>query len=185
MANSQDFIIDSSEFARQGKSLEGTLAFESLLRATEDTELVLPKDKAGHDVLLHWSVQGSSDKLGRLYLTLKVRVDPVLICQRCGEPFVFHIDNTSVLELVASEAELGDDSIESIWEEAQSEAHQDFFSDKILTGSKFNLLDLIEDEVILALPYVPKHDHCDGQSSFESDDTETSPFAVLAKLKQH
>ena len=83
-------------------------------------------------------------------------------------------------------------------EEAADAAPMDDDEVDVIAGSKhFSLLDLIEDEVLLALPVAPKHDVCptvheslvtgsDGEAQPEAEPEEEkrpSPFAALAGLK--
>jgi uncharacterized protein len=47
---------------------------------------------------------------------------------------------------------------------------------------------LIEDQLILAVPYVPKHDSCEAAASPSEPEPEqprVSPFEALAALKRH
>ena len=46
------------------------------------------------------------------------------------------------------------------------------------------VLELIEDEVLLALPISPRHGECRPSAAVENE-YGPSPFAVLAKLKDH
>jgi uncharacterized protein len=82
---------------------------------------------------------------------------------------------------------------------ARDEAHaakldeDDELVDAIVGSARFDVLDLVEDEVILALPFSPKHDECDlpiaNEIASESDDNsgedeKPNPFRVLAQLKK-
>jgi uncharacterized protein len=82
-------------------------------------------------------------------------------------------------------------------DEATAEAEDDASEEDLLAISReFNLLELIEDELLMALPLVPMHDVCPVQpkmavadADFEGDGEavgagKPNPFAVLAALKQ-
>ena len=64
--------------------------------------------------------------------------------------------------------------------------------DVLVISSEFKLLDLIEDEVLMALPVVARHDTCPvevrltvADPGFEAAAAEKrNPFAVLAELKK-
>ncbi|AIL33254.1 YceD family protein [Basilea psittacipulmonis] len=187
MIKHNDLIIDSLDFARKEKSLSGSFPIKNLERVVRDLEV--PQQRDGQDIMVTWSVRGHTDNVGKSFLTLSVSSVVLLVCQRCTQPFDFDLESTTVLELVSKPEDLGDDSIESIWEEVQNEKEQSFFSDKILSSTRLDLLELIEDEVILSLPYVPKHEDCsveqDSGSDEASSDEKTSPFAVLKNLKLH
>ena len=55
--------------------------------------------------------------------------------------------------------------------------------DVLALGPSFDLIELIEDELLLAWPLVPRHEHC-AQPAHQGDaEPAQSPFAVLANLK--
>ena len=91
-----------------------------------------------------------------------------LECQRCLGPLKFPIVVRSELLLAESEhdIETADDDI-----------------DRVLAGKAMDVCQLIEDEVLLALPVAPRHERCGGKR--EGDETgRPSPFAKLAELKR-
>lgn len=101
------------------------------------------------------------------------------ICQRClGEVSTF-------LEF--------DRSYRFVADEATAEAEDDTCEEDLLAISReFNLLELIEDELLMALPQVPMHDVCPVQPKMAAVDADfetlsqagkTNPFAALAALK--
>lgn len=105
--------------------------------------------------------------------------DLVLICQRCGEPYVEH---------VVSKFKFTPD-----YDKAKAcnlEQKYDFID---LYEGMLNLYDLIEDGLILEIPTVPKHDEDDEQCTRHGDQWEygelapeanANPFAALASLKE-
>jgi len=59
----------------------------------------------------------------------------------------------------------------------------------VLGSHRFDVLSQVEDELILSIPYVPKHVVCPGapaktEAGDAGPDKRPSPFAVLEKLKQ-
>jgi uncharacterized protein len=68
---------------------------------------------------------------------------------------------------------------------------EDSEDDVLALGPPLDLHELIEDELILALPLVPRHDQCpqplpmhhDGVQT-PADETPTHPFAALAALRR-
>jgi len=58
----------------------------------------------------------------------------------------------------------------------------------LLVNGPVSLVSLIEDQIILALPYVPKHLKCEGERPLgvgqEIETKRDSPFQMLEKLKQ-
>lgn len=58
--------------------------------------------------------------------------------------------------------------------------------DVLVLASRLDLAELIEDELILSLPLVPRHDRCSGplpEDATEPAEPVPHPFAALAALK--
>ena len=63
--------------------------------------------------------------------------------------------------------------------------------DVLVLGRDFNLMELIEDELLMAMPVVPKHAMCPEPVKLQVADTDfveasvekPNPFAVLEQLK--
>ncbi|WKK16484.1 DUF177 domain-containing protein [Achromobacter insolitus] len=178
-----------------GKEAQGTIPLVRLTRVVDG----LPEQPQGDAGLVTWSVRGEIGKsglmLGRPLLHLHVQANPVLVCQRCNEPFVFPIDSEVLLQLVKSEADLDDDASygDASGEGDEDEEGNGFVSnlpEKVVGSHHFDLLAQVEDELILSVPYVPKHDVCPGALAKVSEASpeepavkRPSPFAVLEQLK--
>jgi uncharacterized protein len=54
-------------------------------------------------------------------------------------------------------------------------------ADRVVAGSEMPVRDLIEDEMILAVPYAPRHESCTGGPGTDADGKK-SPFAGLRGL---
>jgi uncharacterized protein len=75
--------------------------------------------------------------------------------------------------------------------EVQAELEDDESLEDVLVASQdFDLASLIEDEVLLDLPLVPRHDVCPvdvklavADADFEQQQEKPHPFAALASLK--
>lgn len=184
-----DGYIDAFDFARLGKEASGSLPLARFGRAVEGLPLQ-PRDESGQ---VRWTVRGETGRQGEPLLHLHVQAAPVLICQRCMEPFVFPIDAHASLHLVKSEAEL-DDGLDDAAQEGDDDADGiDDAPEKVVGSRHFDLLEQVEDELILNIPYVPRHDVCPGAPLKTSAgdpaqgaeaEKRPSPFAVLEKLKQ-
>lgn len=194
--------IDAFAFAHSGKEAQGTIPLVRLTRAVDG----LPEQPAGEAGLVTWSVRGEMGKAGLLQgqplLHIHVRANPVVVCQRCNEPFAYPVDSEVLLQLVKSEADLDDgfafgghaagfEDEDGDGEEAGN-AGKGFVSnqpEKVVGSHHFDLLAQIEDELILSVPYVPKHDVCPGAQAKDSEASQEpvvkrpSPFAVLEQLK--
>ncbi len=160
-------VIDSFAFCRLGEHREGVIAVADLPRLEEDTA-----DGSGE---LHWVLQGGTDQLGHARLDLQVKGKVQLMCQRCLTAFAFEIDSTSSLILAKAEVEI--EGIDAILE--------DEGVDVILGSAVMDVLELIEDEALLALPLAPKHDVCPDPEDLErlKATAKPSPFAALKNLK--
>jgi uncharacterized protein len=162
------FVIDAFEFCRLKGQRKGEIAVSGLSRLVEELA-----DESG---LLQWSLQGGADKLAHSQLMLSVIGSVQLRCQRCLMPFEFVIDSGSILIVARDEASadeidalLGDDAIE------------------VVVGSKaLDIIQLIEDEALLALPLAPKHIACPDEPARDTlkSAKPDSPFSVLKRLKQ-
>jgi uncharacterized protein len=140
-------------------------------------------------------VRGETGRQGEPMLHLHVQAGPVLICQRCMEPFVHPVDARVSLHLVKTEAEL-DDGLDDAAQDMSGDDDAAGIEDapeKVLGSRHFDLLAQVEDELILNIPYVPRHETCPGaplktsagKPAGEADaEKRPSPFAVLEKLKQ-
>lgn len=163
--------VDTYVLARLGREVAGRTGIARFERLIGD----LPAQE-GSEVV--WSVRGETDAHGQRFLRVDVKASPVLMCQRCMQPFVFPVKVDSRLQLVASEADL----------DPEGGLDDDEAPERILGSQRFDVLELVEDEIILALPYVPKHDVCPSLPAALDADSDTgrpSPFSVLSQLKKN
>jgi len=165
---------DSFELARSGREISGVTPIDRFERLTED----LPEQA---DTTVSWSVKGELDSRGQHFLRVSVKAEPTLECQRCLKPLQWPVEAENRLQVVRSEAALEDEGVH--------DADSDDLVERIVGSPRLDILALVEDEIILSLPYVPKHDVCPSlpEPLQEEPDTETSkpsPFAALSKLKK-
>lgn len=168
--------VDTFELTRLGLSIHGRTPIAQFERLGWD----LPEQD---DSLVEWSVQGEKDIFGQFFVRVDVKAAPTLECQRCLLPFKQPVDTSNRLQVVNSEASLENDV-------AQDDDSDDAI-ERIVGSRRFDVLALIEDEIILNLPYVPKHDVCPSVSEHlvrqdepEADEVRPSPFAALGQLKK-
>ena len=130
---------------------------------------------------LHWTAltELRPDAAGESAAWLRLTVATTLpqTCQRCLEPVDIAVQFEREFRFVESEAvaEAQDDDCEE---------------DLLVTNREFDLAALIEDEVLLALPLVPRHDTCPVNvkmvavdEDFDAPVEKPNAFAVLAQLK--
>lgn len=156
---SQPGRIDGLQFARSSSRLAGRLEAAQLQRLAG---LQVKSDG------LVYSLQGGENRSGRLALRLQAGGRLGLICQRCMGPLEFPLDIDVELELAGTKEEI---------EQAEDEV------DRVLASREMAVAELVEDEVILALPMVPRHETC-GASQETPNSGRASPFEALAGLKR-
>jgi uncharacterized protein len=165
--------LDVEKFAGAGGELAGEWPLSTMPRLAEATHSDARAHAAG---IVQWRVRGERRVVNRgaaqIWLHVEARVDLALVCQRCLQAVPTELDAKRSFMFVAGEtvaAEL----------DARSE-------DDILALERWlDLHQLVEDELLLSLPLVPKHDAC-PQPLLEQAAAEVSapnPFGVLARLK--
>lgn len=122
------------------------------------------------DGMLTYTVRGSQEERDSL-LELEVHGGCRLRCQRCMEEFSYPLAIAARLRLLEA-SQLGE------IDDADDEV------DCIEASKQLDVLTLIEDEVLLGLPFAPKHP--DGSCVAVSEGLQRSinPFAALAGLKK-
>ncbi|WP_286238599.1 YceD family protein [Neptuniibacter halophilus] len=159
--------VDPRKLAERGVRISGEAGVKSLpnlCQSLVDKESVIDVDlQFSVDEQRIRTVTGSAS--GRLFMT----------CQRCLEP---------VEVAVAAEFNLGI----AASEEAAKQLPRSY-DPLIVEAEEIELLPVIEEEVILSLPFDAYHDDCSIKTSFGKseaavEETEKpNPFSVLAQLK--
>ncbi len=162
------YVIDAFEFTRLKERREGDVSVSSMTRLAADT--------LNTSTSLHWSLQGGTDTLNHPQLIMSLAGHVDLMCQRCMTPLKFAIESESVLILAKNDERA--DEIDALL--------ADDTVDVIVVLKTMNVLDLIEDEALLAIPLAPKHDVCPDNAALGDlmSAKKPSPFAVLKRLKQ-
>ncbi len=155
----QPAAIDGLAFARNSAVLEGRLGLESLPR--------LAQSGCAASVI-DFVLTGEINERGRPGLSLLVDGSVRLECQRCMGSLDLPLHLEAHLQLASSEAEMAaaDDEVEHV-----------------LAGREMNVAALVEDEVLLALPMVPKHERCSAAADLGGSAREPA-FQGLAALKK-
>ncbi len=154
-------VIDGFEFASAGAMQQGVLPLSGFPRLRD----LLASD-AGE---VAYEVQGLRDERGRPSLRLAVRGTLQLRCQRCLEAMRFEVDEDEVLVLASSQAEIDADPTDA---EAP---------DRLLAGKAMAVAGLVEDQLILALPFAPRHERCSVGAGQEGKE-KVLPFAALKEM---
>jgi uncharacterized protein len=155
-------VIDSLEFARTGQTLSGGVPIPGLTRLKESLY-----DELGE---VRFEVKGAQDARSRPVLALEIRGVLHLRCQRCLGLLEHPLRVSSTLLLAGPGA--GDfEEEEAEWIEASNELD---------VGA------LVEDEIILSLPYSPRHEEgaCSQAASAQTARAAVTAFEKLAALKR-
>nr|WP_114973163.1 YceD family protein [Rhodoferax ferrireducens] len=168
--------LDVKAFAQAASKIAGHDLLSKYERLMQETQGI------GADNMLDWSAQGEvrADEAGaeQVWLHLTVDVSLPLTCQRCLGPVDLEVTVNQSFRFVASE-------------EAAEAQDEDAEEDVLALSQDFKLSDLIEDEVLMALPVVPRHETCPVEVKLAAVDPgfdaasaeKRNPFAVLAKLQ--
>lgn len=158
----ESFTTDLRALARDGRRVQATVPVERFGRLVES--LLEPVGT------VTFEFQGERDDEGKLYVDLSIRGDLVLQCQRCLEAVVWPCEVQNRLLLLRPGEALPEDELEN----------DDV--DALEVEPVTDLLALVEDEVLLAMPLVPRHNDCEPPVKAGVDE-EISPFAVLRQLR--
>ena len=172
--------LDLAAFIHDGASLEGEWPAVSLERLADSAA---PEAPAKDWPVVRWSLAGEirqpkgAKAQSWLHLTADAQVS--LTCQRCLKPVVEQVDIDRWIRFVDTEAEA-----------AALDADSD--DDVLAMPRHLDARELIEDELLLALPLVPRHEACpeplplgDAAESADEEEAERpNPFAALAALKR-
>lgn len=173
--------MDLFEFVRRRLHVRGQFSIHHLSRLLDGLPEQPVAGQAGAEQdagIASFEARGLGEVDGKALLELSVHAVLRLECQRCLETMRYPVDGKTTFEVVRSESELGSDD----------ESEDDDEPERIVGSRRFDLAALIEDELILGVPYIPRHETCPGQSekpaAADPDAVERpSPFAVLGQLK--
>lgn len=149
-------------FAKDGRVLEGALAISGLERLQD-----LLAEVSGE---VSFRLHGFKGERGEYLLHLVVTGLLPLACQRCLEAIPFDLDVDSLLEIVPEGADMSQEELE------------DDTRDFLPVAGELNVAELVEDEILLALPVAPRHEKC-GLPGAAGAGERINPFAALAGLK--
>lgn len=155
-------VIDGFEFASSGASKQGVWPVGDFPRLRE----MLAADTGE----VAYEIEGVRDARGRPSLRVRVRGTLQVRCQRCLEAMPLEVDADAILVLAGTLAEI------------HAEPADVHAADRVVAGREMPVRDLIEDELILALPYAPRHESCSARPPREAAQDRTSPFAGLRGL---
>src|ERR1043165_515983 len=145
----QPALIDGFEFAAAGATRRGVWAVADFPRLRD----MLASD-AGE---IQYEIDGVRDARDRPALRGRGRGALQLRCQRCLEMLRFDVDTDEILVLAATQAEIDAEPVD-----ASGRGRR-------LGAGEIRVRELLEDELILALPYAPRHEGCEVGAEGEGD----------------
>jgi uncharacterized protein len=162
--------LDVAAAAAEGATLSGQWPLAALERLHTVGDGDLAADWQAR--FEHRAVAGEAAP--QLWLRLEARASVVRECQRCLQPVLLPLAVDRAFRFVASEDE-------AAVLDAETE------DDVLAASRRFDLRALVEDELLLALPLVPKHEQCPAPWKPEAAPAPAAaenPFAALAALRR-
>ena len=176
--------LDVEAFARAGARLEGDWPLLELPRLAQGAHAEAAAASPSGDRLVAWSVEGRTlQRTGapiEVWVDLQAAATVSLECQRCLQPVATPVRLERSFRFMPDEQQAA---------ELDSESDHEV----LVLSRNFDLRELVEDELILALPLVPRHEVCpvrltdpSGLARPEGEETPArpNPFAALAVLKR-
>lgn len=170
--------LDVAALAQDAESLQGEWPASSLERLSESAPAEAPSSAWAP---LRWSVRGEqrSPRGGEpeVWMHVQAEAEVVQTCQRCLQPLREHLQLERSFRFVRDEKQA-----------AELDADSD--DDVLVLARHLDLRELLEDELLLALPLVPRHEECPEPLHAPEDpqdeaieEERPNPFAALAALK--
>ena len=173
--STSSLLIDNIAFAKRNERISGALSLADCPRLSElvasQISVATNAGEIKHDDAIHFVLNGETDALGRYFLHLSLNVSLTTCCQRCLEMMPLNVSLN--FDYLIGDEGLSDD----VAEEAEAADEYDLQP----ASPAMDLRTLIEDEMIMALPIAPVHEHDCGSGRMQSGD-KTNPFAVLKGL---
>lgn len=161
MANALPGQIDPIRLAEEGTRLQGSLSSRGMRRLPVTTPTAIDID-----------LEFCKAAPGRWEMRGRVRAMVMLTCQRCLGSMPWLIDCEPQLRFLRTEGAAATDADEV---------------EAVTVTGPVCLADLVEDELLLALPMIPLHAEdavCAPAPATGAGDGKPHPFAALAKLKK-
>lgn len=172
--------LDVRSFAQTSESLSGDDPLRHYLRLAGDLHGF---SADWPDLNVQWNIRGEvrPDAAGKpaCWLHLQLRAQLPMTCQRCLGQVLMPVALDNSYRFVADEtlAELEDEQCDE---------------DLLVLSKQFDLRELLEDELLLELPLMPKHEVCPTEVKLASTDEDfkaaltqkPNAFAALGSLKK-
>ena len=145
-APAADSHFDAFSLVRLAGTIAGKVDARQLPNVADS---LAPGDDA---VPIAWTIAGRKSPEGRPSLGIDIAGSAPLVCQRCLARFDWPVDQATELLIAGNERELTDlDEVSEV--------------EVILADRPLDAAELVEDELVLTLPFAPRHEGaCPGRS---------------------
>lgn len=135
----------------------------SLFKRTSD---LLLKNEGFLDYCLIFGVDESRNH----YIESEIKTKLLMQCQRCLEPIEIKVHKRTMLGIVKNKEEIG----------ALDKKYEPLFLDE----ETINIKDIIEDELLLEIPFSPLHSNveCSNNIKYIDKNIKSSPFIALKSI---
>ena len=173
--------LNVKAFARDASRLEGQKAWQDFERLSDLAWSETSPTSGSSPV--QWDIVGEMVPVAggdaQIWLHLSAEVSLPMQCQRCMGPVLVDVHAQASFRFVADEATA----------EAEDDESEE---DLLVLTPELDVWELIEDELIMSVPIVPKHEICPATVTLSVADeafeealaAKPNPFAALAQLKQ-
>lgn len=163
---SSPILIDATAFTEARSLVQGSLALNALDERVWSHELLVNADN-----VVNYRIQGGIDQWQRPFLDIDIDGQLDLCCQRCLQAVAYSLQESAHVVLFADETQLdnamtADESVEGV-----------------LFAPEMDLAVLLEDQILMAIPFAPRHEQCENPTLTHINQDKTHPFAQLAGLK--
>ena len=169
--------LDIENFTADGATLQGRWPLTQFERLLDGW----PAEAPPPDAEVEWLASGELRRPKALeperWLHLEARTQVWRECQRCLQPVALPLSLQCSLRFVRGEDEA-----------ARLDAESE--EDVLALERSFDLQALVEDELLLALPLVPRHEQCPqplaapAEPEMDEAPVRENPFAALARLRR-
>lgn len=166
-------LIDNIAFSKKNDRIEGELSLQDFPRLEElmqSSNLTNPT-KISYTGLISYVLQGKTDSVGQHILQLTVACNLTTACQRCLNAMPLNLS----LNFNYLIGEVSDTDVEAV----DVDNSDDY--DLQQANKAMDLIALIEDEIIMAMPIAPMHEEGCSELTTQSGE-KPNPFAVLKGL---
>jgi uncharacterized protein len=162
--STHSLFIDNIAFTKKSERLSGNLTLADCPRLAE-LSLADPS-KNSTEAVVDYVLEGKTDSVGQHLLSLSLTTNLTTTCQRCLSPMPLKLNLNYNYMITDTDADDVEDSDEVDLQEP---------------SQNMDLIALIEDEIIMAMPIAPIHEEDCGAIVTQSGE-KPNPFAALKGL---